>query len=315
MTTQRSRFIILSTGLIVAALSLTACGSSMNEDTMTTPTATAKETAAAGHTHAIGDGVSATAGTYTLEVLAVPAAKSEGQLSFKITDGGANLTDFLELHTKKLHLIAVSEDLSDFIHAHPEMSADGVWDVSLTLPEGGKWRIYTDFGTTTVPNGVILGSVIDVPGASTLTPLEAPAATFSSEGFDFIVSGQISATSHGMLMISVTKDGKNVEFEDYLGASGHLVAIREEDGAYAHFHPQGHDHGSMLPATEVDGSTATTNSNDMEMGAGMGSSSMMSMPGMIHFDTEVPGAGKYRLFLQFMAEGELHQVAFTADVA
>jgi hypothetical protein len=318
MQTPRSRFTVITIALLVASVSLTACGSTTEQEASPTPPATVStpvETAS--HGHALGDGTIAAVSTYALEVIAVPDAKTSGQLSFSITDNGAPLTEYAERHTKKLHLIAVSKDLSNFLHIHPELTDGGIWNVAVNFPEGGSWRIYTDFATAANADGVILGALIDVKGASTATPLGSPAAMFSAEGFDFAVSGTIPADDHGMLMITVMKDGKFVNFEDYLGASGHLVAIREADGAYAHFHPQGHVHGTTVTPPTSDGATVTV--DPMNQGEGMSAGSTggmsMSMPGMLHFDTEVPGAGRYRMFLEFMTGGKLYQVAFTADVA
>ena len=39
------------------------------------------------------------------------------------------------------------------------------------------------------------------------------------------------------LSFDVTRDGKPVAVEDYLGAKGHLVALREGDLAFLHVHP------------------------------------------------------------------------------
>jgi len=298
---------------VIIALSLTGCGSSMPKESSAEPSMTATEPSVTEHAHVLGDGTLATAGIYTLQVLTVPRSKVEGSLSFKIIENDTILNDFIERHTKNLHLVLVSEDLSEYIHTHPTMSEEGVWSVNMKFPEGGNWRLYADFGTSEEPNGVVLGSIINVAGTSTITPLEAPAASFSADGFDYTVSGRIPANDHGMLMITITKDGKNVVFGEYLGSTGHLVAIRENDGAYAHFHPQGHNHSSASDSSEIDSNPATPSEDGMGMEEESGSHSM-AMPGMLHFDTEVPGAGKYRLFLEFMAEGKLHKIAFTADV-
>ena len=65
--------------------------------------------------------------------------------------------------------------------------------------------------------------------------------------------------------------------EPYLGANGHLVALREGDLAYLHTHPETHS-GRRIA-----------------------------------FETEFPSAGRYRLFLQFKHEGKV-RTAFTRRV-
>ena len=78
-----------------------------------------------------------------------------------------------------------------------------------------------------------------------------------------------------MFAVTVTRDGAPVETEPYLGAGGHLVALREGDLAFLHVHP-----------TEGLGFMAT-----------------------------FPSAGRYRLFLQFVHAGQVRTVAFTQAVA
>ncbi len=48
-------------------------------------------------------------------------------------------------HEKKIHLIAVSEDLSWFDHIHPEFQNDGNYTVTETFPYGGKYSLYADY--------------------------------------------------------------------------------------------------------------------------------------------------------------------------
>jgi hypothetical protein len=86
------------------------------------------------------------------------------------------------------------------------------------------------------------------------------------------------------------KDGNLATFDPYLGSTGHLIAVREGDLAMAHMHNSDHNDGTHSASTS-------------------------SMPGMLHFDAEFPsGAGKYRLFLEFMVDGELKLATFTTNV-
>jgi hypothetical protein len=82
----------------------------------------------------------------------------------------------------------------------------------------------------------------------------------------------------------VSKDGRPVtDLQPYLGAYGHLVALRDGDLAYLHVHPDG---------TPGDGRTA----------AG---------PEIV-FHAEVPSAGSYRLYLDFQHAGVVRTAEFTA---
>jgi hypothetical protein len=85
------------------------------------------------------------------------------------------------------------------------------------------------------------------------------------------------------LTLTVTRNGTSVtDLEPYLGAYGHLVALRSGDLAYLHVHPEG---------TPGDGETD---------------------PGPeVVFYTEVPSAGRYHLYLDFKHQGVVRTAAFT----
>jgi hypothetical protein len=89
------------------------------------------------------------------------------------------------------------------------------------------------------------------------------------------------------LRFTVTRAGRPVPTEPYLGAGGHLVALREGDLAFLHTHPAGH---------AADG---TGEGHD----------------DAIAFVTTFPTAGRYRLHLQFRVDGRVHTAGFTREVA
>jgi hypothetical protein len=84
----------------------------------------------------------------------------------------------------------------------------------------------------------------------------------------------------------VRKDGHPVtDLQPYLGAYGHLVALRAGDLAYLHVHPTGHPGGGATPAGP-----------------------------QIRFAAEVPSTGTYRLYLDFRHEGVVRTAELTATV-
>jgi len=91
------------------------------------------------------------------------------------------------------------------------------------------------------------------------------------------------------LRYTIVHDGQPVHVEPYLGADGHLVALREGDLGFLHVHPTGHDE---------DGGHGEEAGHDDSVG----------------FAATFPTAGRYRLFLQFQHEGRVHTVAFTQEV-
>ncbi len=65
--------------------------------------------------------------------------------SFAITGpDGAPVTAFDVEHDKRMHLIVVRRDTTDFQHVHPEMAPDGTWSVPFTAASAGSYRAFAD---------------------------------------------------------------------------------------------------------------------------------------------------------------------------
>jgi hypothetical protein len=192
-----------------------------------------------------------------------------------VDDAGATVRGFDVEHTKRLHLIAVRRDLTGFQHLHPRQDASGAWRTDLTLREPGAYRVFADF----TPSGgaaTTLASDVLVGGAFAPRPLPAPATRAGVDGYDVALrasGGRRDAT----LRFSVSRGGRPVAVQPYLGAAAHLVALRAGDLAYLHVHPL-HGRG-------------------------------------IAFGAAFPSAGRYRLFLQFRHGGRVHTAALTQAVA
>jgi hypothetical protein len=201
---------------------------------------------------------------------------------FQVTGpGGEPVTDYQVEHDKKLHFIVASRDLTSFQHVHPVEAGGGVWSIKLTLPEAGAYRAFADF----VPaggSGLTLGTDLLVPGDYQPKALPQVSRTSTVDGYTVSLSGDLVPGRASKLTLSVSKDGKPVtDLQPYLGAYGHLVALRARDLAYLHVHPQ---------------STGTAGPE-------------------ITFYAEVPSAGDYRLFLDFQHQGTVRTADFTATAA
>lgn len=204
----------------------------------------------------------------------------ERMFRFRIADAdGATVRDFDVEHTKKLHLIVVRRDLTRYVHVHPVQQADGSWTVPLRFRDPGTYRVFADF-TAAGAERTTLGTDITVPGAAQAEPLPAPVARTTTDGYDVAIASEEGEGEERELAFTVTRDGKPVQVEPYLGADGHLVVLRQGDLAYLHAH----------------------NEEDEAKG------------GPIKFMVEYPSAGSYRLFLQFQHEGRVHTAAFTQEV-
>jgi hypothetical protein len=197
-------------------------------------------------------------------------------LRFRIVDEhGEALRDYDVTHEKRMHLILARRDLTGFQHLHPELAADGTWSADVRLGAAGSYRLFADFSHD--GSARTLAADLRVDGAADLRPLPAPRRAAVSDGYDVrLDAGRARPGREADLRFTITRDGAPVKTERYLGAGGHLVALREGDMAFLHVHPM--DDGVRFAAT-------------------------------------FPTAGRYRLFLQFQHEGRVHTAAFTQEVS
>lgn len=234
--------------------------------------------AAAGHGTAAPAGLAGADGGLRLVAPSSARAGVAERFAFRIVgDDGATVRDFDVEHTKRLHFIAVRRDLTGFQHLHPTQAADGTWSTPLTLADPGAYRVFADF---TPHGGRATTLASDVLVAGDFAPRALPAAASSArvDGYD-VTLRSVRDGDETTLTYAIARDGRPVAVEPYLGADGHLVALRAGDLAYLHVHPM-----------------------DRER------------TGEIAFAAHYPSAGAYRLFLQFKAAGRVHTAALTQEV-
>lgn len=201
--------------------------------------------------------------------------------TFRITGpDGAPVTGFDVRHERALHLVVVSGDLADYQHAHPTLGADGAWSVELTLARAGAHRAYADFEAAGA-DPLTLGVELIAAGEPVARPLATATRDVVVDGYEVHLDAQPAAAgADGELHFRVARHGAAVhDLEPYLGAFGHVVAIRASDLAYLHVHP----------------------TDD-------------SSPAEVVFAVHAPSPGAYRLFLDFKHEGAVRTAAFTLDV-
>ena len=73
------------------------------------------------------------------------------------------------------------------------------------------------------------------------------------DGYTVTLDGDLAPGQTSKLTLKVTKDGKPVtDLQPYLGAYGHLVALRAGDLAYLHVHPDGEPgDGKTTPGPDI----------------------------------------------------------------
>lgn len=219
---------------------------------------------------------------YTLALDQETRSPGPTSLAFRILGpDGKPVTAYQREHDKDLHLIVVRRDLSGFQHVHPRLDDTGRWTTEVRLT-AGTWRVFADFK----PKGGValtLGADLTVPGSQRPEPLPAPARTASVDGYRVTLTGGLTPAKGTRLTLTIRKDGRPVtDLQPYLGAYGHLVALRAGDLGYLHVHPDGEP---------GDGTTA---------------------PGpQVAFHATAPSRGSYRLYLDFKHDGVVRTAEFT----
>jgi len=216
----------------------------------------------------------------------------ERELRFSIDGADGPVTNFDELHERRMHLIVVRRDGAEFRHLHPEMDESGTWAIPIRFDQPGAYRAFADFSVGGEQH-TLAGDVFVPGGEFEMRPFPPESPFDSTDGYEVrLRTGEPVAGEPASLTFSVSKGGHDVhDLAPYLGAKGHLVALREGDLAFLHVHPEeaggGHAHGHG-------GHEAAANE--------------------IAFAATFPTPGRYRLYLQFKHEGVVRTVEYTVEV-
>ena len=212
--------------------------------------------------------------------------------------------------SKRLHVIAVSDDFRVFLHEHAgRPGADGHFRVPMRFPKGGAWHVYADAVPSGVGQQVLRVAIsLDPAGTSAAAPPAVPQPT-GLEGHDGRYGVRFDALDlragqEAQLTLHVLSDGKPAhDLAPFLGVAAHAVLISAADLSYVHVH--------AAPAG---------------MGA-MQHHGMAGMPGMdaplpdarlpadLVLHVTAPKAGTYLLWLQFSAGGQVRTVPFVVAAA
>ncbi len=202
------------------------------------------------------------------------------EIIYKISDlKGEAVKNFEVSHEKLMHLIVAKHDLSEFQHIHPELDEkSGEFKIAATFDSEGLYRLYSDFQVE--GENYTLFEDLNIGDLKNYEPKELALSLENEKIGDYEVAYKIAPEIHTGSAIEykldVTRDGLMVEeFEDYLGAKGHSVILREETLDFIHTHPK--DDGLL-------------------------------------FETSFDKPGKYRIFTQFNPGEELLTSTYTIEV-
>lgn len=230
---------------------------------------------------------------YRLDMALSPAAPVANQpvglaLTLRQTQGNTLIKALETVHTKKLHLIIASRDLSFFDHVHPDEGPDGTYRLDYTFPHGGEFDLYADLTPTGTRNQVFRLPVMVQGTPAPSAPLHESAAAGRLVG-EYRVGLTASplplkANDEATLTFTLSRDGKPVtDLEPYLGAGGHCVVLSEDTKDYLHSHP-----------LELPGGAATGP--------------------QVTFHTRFPRSGLYKVWGQFQHQGKVLVADFVVRV-
>ncbi len=228
--------------------------------------------------------------TFEMQLTKTPETVAAGKpvkLAFRPVDKAAPEAPvpLALVHEKKIHLIIVSRDLSEFFHEHPTFGANGAYTQEFTFKTGGDYVLFQDY----TPDGDRhqLGRqdvTVSGPKRAAVTFDKDVMTWTGTDGYAAMLTFDKPVKVGASLAVqtTITKNGQPVaDLDNYLGALGHMVVISEDTKQYLHVHPQ--DQADKGPA--------------------------------VGFQTQFEQAGRYRVFLQFNHGGQVRTADFVVNVA
>lgn len=228
---------------------------------------------------------------YPVTMTTEPAALKAGdkvRFHFQVGDPETHKTvrDFEMVHERLYHLFLISQDLSFFVHEHPEMQPDGSFQIDLTLPKAGFYRVLNDFYPASgTPQ--LVGKALMVAGPEfTLAPakLNPDVAAQRSENLEVELVTVPRQPIAGIQTLVFFRLKPNDGIEPYLGAMAHMLAASSDLIDLIHDHP--------VQVTDPQGEPYK----------------------QIQFDVIFPRPGVHRVWVQFQRKGVVNTVAFNIPV-
>ena len=222
---------------------------------------------------------------FHVDVTTFPAAPQAGRptvLQYAVHDPwkGRPVPSFNLVHEKLFHTFVVSEDLQFFVHGHPSLVVDGVFQYPITFPTPGMYRVLGDF----YPLGglpQLSSETVIVPGEPPLpvtlrrdySPKDGPNLHVSLE----TIPAEPVATARTQLRFVV--EGAH-PLEKYLGAWGHMLVASNDLIDMMHEHPFLADGGPR-----------------------------------VEYEVVFPRPGVYRVWVQFQSAGVVNTASFDVPIA
>ena len=238
------------------------------------------------------------------------SANQSAELRFDVKNEKGENVRFLEfVHEKPLHLMIVSDDLSEFYHIHPELITD-YYSVRNAFPTGGKYHLFSDY---TPPGGLRTLEQFEVNVAGKQHPRVKlrPDADFTKtvEGLrvNMLSEGSLRAKQDYLVKFTVADAKTNqpvTNLQLYLGALAHVAIFSQDLKDFIHAHPL--EAGEVYDPSKVSFHAHRTEELEKKL---VGPSPSEIQVGMIF-----PRAGIYKMWVQFKRHDQVINVPYTVRV-
>ena len=237
--------------------------------------------------------------------------REQVNLRFDVLNERGEQVRFLQyVHERPIHLMIVSDDLSEFYHVHPELVTD-YFILAQTFPHGGRYHLFVDF---TPPGGkrTVEHFTLNVDGEKArpvpLTPDAAWVKTVDGLRVEMNADKPLRAGEDFLLTFSLTDEKTRLPVTDmqlYLGALAHVAIFDQGLTNLIHAHPM--DAGEVYDPTQ--GPQFHTHNPDDAAKKLIGQS-----PSEVKVPMVLPHAGLYKMWVQFQRNGKVVALPFVIAV-
>lgn len=184
--------------------------------------------------------------TITTDKPLVPGKPAQAVLHLRRgEDEPVTLSDLIETHTRKIHLLVVDQSLRDYHHEHPQpTTTPGDYAFEFTPRKPGSYLAWADLRP--MPFGLQEYEKTTIEGTGNPEPImgKEPRFVGDSGGLHFELTLPQPAVHVGeptLAKLRITKpDGSGfARLEPVMGAFAHLVGFNEDTETVLHMHPTG----------------------------------------------------------------------------